>query len=88
MIDIEIAKSANKIIKTISESRLNLSDEREFEFDYVYSDSTSNGEVFEKSVKNNISKALEGYNFSILAYGQTVNIFINFKPSVNSLVLE
>ena len=72
MIDIEIAKSAKKIIKTTCDKKVNLADEREFDFDHVYSDSTTNADVFEKSVKSNISRALEGYNFSIMAYGQTV----------------
>ena len=77
MIEIEISKSAKKIIKTNSDKKLNFADEREFDFDHIYSDSTTNSEVFEKSVKSNISRALEGYNFSIMAYGQTVIICLS-----------
>jgi hypothetical protein len=79
LIDNELAKSAKKIIKTTSDKKLNLADEREFDFDYVYSDSTTNSEVFEKSVKSNISRALEGYNFSIMAYGQTVVFYLTLS---------
>jgi hypothetical protein len=31
--------------------------------------------IFEKSVQKNLDKCLEGYNFSALAYGQTVFLY-------------
>ena len=44
----------------------------EFNFDKIFSDSITNEGVFNKSVKPNLIKALDGFNFSVMAYGQTV----------------
>lgn len=44
---------------------------KDYMFDKVYKESTSQIELFEASIKSNLSKSLEGYNYCILAYGQT-----------------
>ncbi|CAG8725561.1 14300_t:CDS:2, partial [Acaulospora morrowiae] len=42
-----------------------------FQYDYVFGPDASQEEVYEKSVINLLGKFLEGYNVTILAYGQT-----------------
>ncbi|CAI2175051.1 3343_t:CDS:2 [Funneliformis geosporum] len=42
-----------------------------FSFDHVFGPDTKQNEVFEKAVLNLVDKFLEGYNVTILAYGQT-----------------
>ncbi|CAG8534735.1 7754_t:CDS:2 [Funneliformis caledonium] len=42
-----------------------------FHFDHVYPPETTQEEIYEKSVEHLISKFLEGFNVTILAYGQT-----------------
>ncbi|CAG8470534.1 13604_t:CDS:2 [Funneliformis caledonium] len=42
-----------------------------FSFDHVFGPDTKQKEVFEKAVLNLVDKFLEGYNVTILAYGQT-----------------
>ena len=59
-----------------SEKKLNFADEKEFDYDFIYSENVSNFEIFNKSIQDNIIKSLDGYNLSIMAYGQTVDIFI------------
>lgn len=44
---------------------------RKFEFDSVFSEGSSNLDVFEESVQGKIEKFLEGYNSSVFVYGQT-----------------
>ena len=42
-----------------------------FSFDSIITPQTSNKEIFEKLIKNNLSSLLKGINISIFAYGQT-----------------
>ncbi|RIB24787.1 P-loop containing nucleoside triphosphate hydrolase protein [Gigaspora rosea] len=42
-----------------------------FQFDHVFSPETTQQEVYERAIENMITKFLEGYNVTILAYGQT-----------------
>lgn len=42
-----------------------------FSFDNVFSDKTSTTELFEKAVKENVKTAIEGFNVTVFAYGQT-----------------
>ncbi|CAG8519033.1 29620_t:CDS:2, partial [Racocetra persica] len=42
-----------------------------FQFDYVFAPEATQQDVYERAVGNMISKFLEGYNVTILAYGQT-----------------
>ena len=68
------------MINLSSEKKLIFSDEKEFDYDYVYPDNVSNTDIFNKSIQDNIIKSLDGYNLSIMAYGQTViNLFLFYK---------
>jgi hypothetical protein len=42
-----------------------------FEFDHIFSGTSTQQEVFEKGAKDLIASVLDGYNVSILAYGET-----------------
>ncbi|CAI2167152.1 10509_t:CDS:2, partial [Funneliformis geosporum] len=42
-----------------------------FHFDHVFPPETTQQEVYERAVENLVDKYLEGYNVTILAYGQT-----------------
>lgn len=55
-----------------SDKKLIISDEKEFDYDHVYSENVTNSDIFNKSIQENIIKSLDGYNLSIMAYGQTV----------------
>jgi hypothetical protein len=44
-------------------------------FDEIFSEDSTQDDIFKLSVKPNIDKALTGYNFCLFAYGQTVLIF-------------
>ena len=43
----------------------------EFTFDYVYDDDAPQEEIYEHTAKLSVASALEGYNATIFAYGQT-----------------
>jgi kinesin family protein 3/17 len=43
----------------------------EFTFDYVYDDEASQEEVYVNTARLSVCSALEGYNATIFAYGQT-----------------
>jgi hypothetical protein len=51
--------------------------DREFNFDLIYSEESGQQSVFDNSMRGNLDKCLEGYNFSTFAYGQTVLINYN-----------
>jgi hypothetical protein len=72
----ELLKNPSKSLKISSNKSLLCGNDREFSFDCIYSESTSQQYLFENSIKPNLERSLEGYNFSVLAYGQTV---FNFK---------
>jgi hypothetical protein len=40
----------------------------------IYPERASQQSLFENSLRSNLEKSLEGYNFSTFAYGQTVKI--------------
>ena len=42
-----------------------------FAFDYVYGPDSSQGNVYETTARPAVQSVLEGYNATILAYGQT-----------------
>jgi len=42
-----------------------------FKFDYVYDQNSTQHFVYENTAKHTIMSALEGYNATLLAYGQT-----------------
>lgn len=42
-----------------------------FTFDYVYNENSTQEFVYENTAKNAVLSVLEGYNATILAYGQT-----------------
>ena len=43
----------------------------DFTFDYIYGEDDSQEEVYENTAKLSVCSALEGYNSTIFAYGQT-----------------
>ena len=47
------------------------SEKRSLVFDNVYGDKSTSGDVYEGSVAPLLLRALEGYNVTIFAYGQT-----------------
>lgn len=46
--------------------------DREFNFEFIYDEQSTQESIFEGSIKSNIEKAAQGYNFCVFAYGQTV----------------
>lgn len=49
----------------------NMYAEHTFSFDYIYSEESSQEEVYANTAKDSVLSVLEGYNSTILAYGQT-----------------
>lgn len=49
----------------------NMYAEHTFSFDWVYSEDSTQEEVYENTAKGSVLSVLEGYNSTILAYGQT-----------------
>ena len=57
---------------SISNNKITIiNSEREYSFDHILPDTTTNEDIFTKHIKPNISLAFKGYNYSIIAYGQT-----------------
>ncbi len=75
----EILKSPIKHLKITDSKTITVENDREFTFDTVYSEKSTTKEIFENSVKPNLQRSLEGYNFSVLVYGQTVRKIYNHK---------
>ena len=70
----EIAKSNPQILSTIGMKEIAIrykSTKKVFTFDRVYSQYTSQEELFNYSVKPLVNEVLDGYNATIFAYGQT-----------------
>lgn len=63
------------MIKVLSDKKIKCGIEREFIFDEIFSEDSTQDNIFKLSVKPNIDKALTGYNCCIFVYGQTVLIF-------------
>ena len=55
----------------LSNNKITINPEREYSFDHILPETTSNEDIFTKHIKPNISLAFKGYNYSIMAYGQT-----------------
>lgn len=55
----------------ISNNIITINPEREYSFDHILPETTTNEDIFTKHIKPNISLAFKGYNYSIIAYGQT-----------------
>lgn len=49
----------------------NMYAEHTFSFDWVYCEDSTQEEVYENTAKGSVLSVLEGYNSTILAYGQT-----------------
>jgi hypothetical protein len=56
---------------TVCNKRICINTGKEYVFDTIY-DNESRKEIFEKSIKHNLDKCFDGFNFSAIAYGQTV----------------
>ncbi len=67
------SSNAKKIINLTSEKKLILNEEKEFDYDFIYSENVTNSDIFNKSIQENIIKSLDGFHLTIMAYGQTVN---------------
>lgn len=67
----EVSKSLQICVKVTSIKQINLSGTKDFTFDKIFNESTSQQEFFRESIKPNLDKALLGYNFCAFAYGQT-----------------
>ena len=72
LIKLEILKDAAEALKVTSNKKITCGEDREYIFDQVYLDDFTKNEIFDNSIKNNLDRCMEGYNFTILAYGQTV----------------
>jgi hypothetical protein len=72
LLNSEILKSPKKCVNIVDTKKILCGDDREFNFDCIYSEKSSQVFLFENSVKSNLDRSLEGYNFSTFAYGQTV----------------
>ena len=75
LIKLEILKNATEAVKVTSNKKITCGEDREYLFDQVYIEESTKNDIFDNSVKNNLDKCLEGYNFTVLAYGQTVQYF-------------
>jgi hypothetical protein len=75
LIGAELLKSGQKCVKILSDKKMMVGTDREFNFDMIYGESSSQQNIFDSSLKLNLERSLEGYNFSAFAYGQTVNNF-------------
>jgi hypothetical protein len=75
----EILKSPIKHLKISDSKVISIDNDRDYTFDIVYSEKSTTKEIFENSVKPNLVKSLQGYNFSVFVYGQTV--YILFKKT-------
>jgi hypothetical protein len=69
----ELTKSETRCVVASNNKKLFCGEDREFNYDMIYSENDSQNEIFNNSIKSTLDKSLEGYNFSIMAYGQTVN---------------
>ena len=72
LIKLEILNNATEAVKVTSNKKITCGEEKEYLFEQVYVDEFTKIDIFDNSIKNNLDKCLEGYNFTILAYGQTV----------------
>lgn len=68
----ESKRNKTKSIVVHNEKKLTCGIDREFNFELVYDENTTQSFIFDNSIKQNIEKAMQGYNFCVFAYGQTV----------------
>jgi hypothetical protein len=68
----ELITSPKKSVAITNSRQILCGADREFNFDMVYSEESGQQEIFDNSIKANLERSLEGYNFSTFAYGQTV----------------
>ncbi|OLY82067.1 Kinesin-like protein KIF21B [Smittium mucronatum] len=52
-------------------NQISIGTDRSFTFDYVFSDKSTQIDIYDKSVKPLVEQFLNGYNSTIMAYGQT-----------------
>lgn len=69
---IQEANERNKIWRNVNQQQLRQTITNElYTFDQIYNEHMSTPEIFEGQFKNMILQALNGYNVTIFAYGQT-----------------
>lgn len=68
---------------TPGEPQITLSSDRSFTYDYVFDTGCEQEEVYNTCVKKLVEGALEGYNATVLAYGQVrfQNLSFSSPPS-------
>lgn len=72
LISNELLLSSKRFLGITNNRQLLCGNDREFNFDFIYDENSTQDLIFNNSIKSNLDKCLEGYNFSALAYGQTV----------------
>ncbi len=72
LISSELSKSSKKCLSISSSKKIFCGEDREFNYDMLYSENDVHKDLFENSIKSNLERSFEGYNFSTFAYGQTV----------------
>jgi hypothetical protein len=68
----ELLNSKEKCTKVIFDKTVMINEERDYTFDSVYDEHVTTKEIFDSTIKPNLDRFIEGYNFSVFAYGQTV----------------
>lgn len=78
LIEREKKKNDEVIIKRVQEKKVEINDPNtknslRYDFDNIFTADDDRGRLYEESVKPLMTKLFEGYNVSILAYGQTAS---------------
>lgn len=63
---------------TPGEPQITLSADRSFTYDYVFDMASNQLEIYDNCVQQLVEGALEGYNATVLAYGQVKYISLGF----------
>ena len=66
-----IGSRFGKVLRNFRIQDRNVDDKHAYTFDHVYKDSATTQEIFKRGISQMIYNASQGYNVTILAYGQT-----------------
>lgn len=75
MIARELVTHERTCVDYLSKQEIVIGGDRQYKFDRVFRESSTQEEVYEESVRELIMGCFEGYNAAVLAYGQTGSIF-------------
>jgi len=67
------------VINNNNNTQLILHPDRKFSFDYIFDDDASQKEVYNSCVRPLLLNFIDGFNATILAYGQVIKNFILLK---------